>query len=135
MEKKIVKAIKYAFVGQTGERCHLTEGERTALEVKSFLLNNLDVTMTIQSITEQFKVSDKTLESSFKSLFGITPKRFKYLLRLNRAHEDLQLADAQTTNVSDIATKWGFLHFGRFAKEYKALFGVLPSETLNPTPA
>ncbi len=61
--------------------------------------------------------------------------RFKYLLRLNRAHEDLQLADAQTTNVSDIATKWGFSHFGRFAKEYKALFGVLPSETLNLTPA
>ena len=135
MEKKIVKAIKYAFVGQTGERCHLTEGEKTAFEVRSFLLNNLDETMTIQSITEQFKVSDKTLETSFKSLFGITPKRFKYLLRLNHAHEDLQLADAQTTNVSDIATKWGFSHFGRFAKEYKGLFGVLPSETLKPTPA
>jgi len=36
MEKKIVKAIKYAFVGQTGEGCHLTEGEKTALEVRSF---------------------------------------------------------------------------------------------------
>ena len=135
MEKKIVKAIKYAFAGQTGESCHLTEGEKTALEVRSFLLNNLDEMMTIQSITEQFKISDKTLETSFKSLFGITPKRFKYLLRLNRAHEDLQIADAQTTNVSDIATKWGFSHFGRFAKDYKALFGVLPSETLRPAPA
>lgn len=133
MEKKIVKAIKYAFVGQTGERCHLTEGEKTALEVRSFLLNSLEEPITIQSITEQFKISDKTLETSFKSLFGITPKRFKYLLRLNRAHEDLQLADAQTTNVSDIATKWGFSHFGRFSKEYNALFGVLPSETLNLT--
>jgi len=134
MEKKIVKAIKYAFVGQTGESCHLTEGEKTALEVRSFLLNNLDEMMTIQSITEKFKISDKTLETSFKSLFGTTPKRFKYLLRLNRAHDDLQLADAQTTNVSDIATKWGFLNFGRLAKEYKALFGVLPSETLKLTP-
>ncbi len=135
MEKKIVKAIKYAFAGQTGESCHLTEGEKTALEVRTFLLNNLDEMMTIQSITEKFKISDKTLETSFKSLFGITPKRFKYLLRLNRAHEDLQIADAQTTNVSDIATKWGFSHFGRFAKDYKALFGVLPSETLKPVPA
>lgn len=135
MEKKIVKAIIYAFVGQIGESCHLTEGERTALEVRTFLLNALEETMTIQSITEQFKISDKTLESSFKSLFGITPKRFKYLLRLNHAHENLQLADAQTTNVSDIATKWGFSHFGRFAKDYKTLFGVLPSETLKPTPA
>lgn len=40
-------------------------------------------------------------------------------------------ANAQTITVSDIAKKWGFTHLGRFAKEYKALFGVLPSETLN----
>ena len=131
MEQKIIKAIKYAFVGQTGKSCHLTEGEKTALEVRSFLLNSLEETMTIQSITEQFKTSDKTLETSFKSLFGITPKRFKYLLRLNHAHEDLHHADALTINVSDIAIKWGFSHFGRFAQEYKAVFDVLPSQTLN----
>jgi len=130
MEKKILKAIKYAFVGQTGENCHLTEGEKTALEVRSFLLDSLEETMTIQSITEQFNTSDKTLQSSFKSLFGITPKRFLNLLKLNKAHEDLHHADAVTTNVSDIAMKWGFSHFGRFSKEYNALFDVLPSETL-----
>ncbi len=134
MEKKIVKAIKDAFVGQTGERCHLTEGEKTAFEVRSFLLNSLEESMTIQSIAEQFKVSDKTLESSFKSLLGITPKRFMRLLKLNKAHEDLQLADVQTTNVSDVAMKWGFSHFGRFAKNYKALFRVLPLETLMAVP-
>jgi len=134
MEKKIVKAIKDAFVGQTGEVSHLTEGEKTAFEVKSFMLNSLEETMTIQSITEQFKVSYTTLESSFKSLFGITPKHFIVMLKLNHVHEDLQLADKQTTNVSDIATKWGFSHFGRFSKDYKALFGVLPLETLMAAP-
>ena len=133
MENKIVKAIKTSFAGQTGKKCHLTEGEKTAIEVKSFLLNALEETMTIQNITEQFQVSDKTLETSFKSLFGITPKHFIELLKLNHAHKDLQLSDKETTNVSDIATKWGFLHFGRFAKDYKSLFGVLPSETLTLT--
>jgi len=131
MEKKIVRAIKYSLVGQTSKRCHLTEGEKTALEVRSFLLNSLEETMTIQSIVEQFRTTDKTLENSFKSLFGITPKRFMKLLKLNHAHEDLHHANEQTTNVSGIATKWGFSHFGRFSKEYKGLFGVLPSETLN----
>ena len=135
MEKKIIKAIKYSFERQTGERFNLTEGEKTALEVRSFLLDSLEETMTIQSIVEEFKTSDKTLENSFRSLFGITPKRFMDLLKLNRAHEDLHHADTQTTNVSAIATKWGFSHFGRFAKEYKRLFGVLPSETLNLAPA
>jgi len=131
MEKKIIKSIKYAFSGQTGEGCHLTEGEKTALEIRTFLLDSLEETMTIQSIVERFQISDKTLQNSFMSLFGITPKHFINLLKLNRAHEDLQHANAQETNVSDIAIKWGFSHFGRFSKDYKSLFNALPSETLS----
>jgi AraC-like DNA-binding protein len=132
-EGRIVKAINCSFEGQTGETCHLTEGEKTALEVRSFLLNSLEETMSVKSIVEQFNLSEKTLQNSFKSLFGITPKRFMKILKLNKAHEDLLHADALTTNVSDIAIKWGFCNFGRFSKEYKALFQVLPSERLNLT--
>ena len=133
-QKRIVTAMQDAFEGQSGEVAQLTKGEQTALEVKSFLHDSIDEKVGIQSITEQFEVSDKTLETSFKSLFGLTPKQFITILKLNKAHEDLQLANAQTTNVSNIATKWGFSNFGRFAKDYKALFGVLPSETLTIVP-
>ena len=133
MEGRIIKAIKCSFEGQTGEACHLTEGEKTALEVRSFLLNSLEETMSIQSIAKQFNVSEKTLLNSFRSLFGITPKRFMKILKLNKAHEDLRHADALKTNVSNIAIKWGFCNFGRFSKDYKALFNVLPSERLNLT--
>ena len=133
MEKKIVDAIRDVFTGQRGEECHLTEGEQTAFEVKDFVLDSLEEKMTIQSILEQFDVSYKTLENSFKSLFGITPKHFIELLKLNRAHKDLCQIDAGATNISDIASRWGFSHFGRFSEKYKALFGVLPSETLMAT--
>jgi AraC family ethanolamine operon transcriptional activator len=30
----------------------------------------------------------------------------------------------------DIALRWGFLEFGRFAREYSRLFKELPSHTL-----
>lgn len=130
MEEKIVNAIKDCLSKQTGVIPPLTEGEKTALEVRKFLLDSLKDSITIQSIVEDFNISDKTLQNSFKSLFGITPKHFMILLKLNCAHEDLQHSDAYTTNVSNIAIKWGFSHFGRFAKDYKSLFGVLPSETL-----
>lgn len=130
LEKKITQAIKDSLNGQTGNITPLTKGEITAFEVKDFLLDSLKENMSIQSISDQFNVSDRTLSNSFKSLFGMTPKHFIKLLKLNHAHEDLQFADPKKTTVSDIALKWGFLHFSRFAKEYKSLFDVLPSETL-----
>ncbi|HEY9130099.1 MAG TPA: helix-turn-helix domain-containing protein, partial [Sulfurovum sp.] len=130
LEKKITQAIKDSLNAQTGHTANLTKGEITAFEVKDFLLDSLKENISIATLSNQFNVSDRTLSNSFKSLFGITPKHFIKLLKLNHTHEDLQLADPTTTNVSDIALKWGFLHFSRFAKEYKSLFGVLPSETL-----
>ena len=134
MENKIIDTLKHVLYKQTGEDCTLTQGEKVAFEIKSCLLDSLEDAKSIQDIAKKFKVSEKTIESSFKTLFGITPKRFIKLLKLNHAHKDLQLANVQTTNVSDIAIKWGFSHFGRFSSDYKSLFGVSPSIILNQTP-
>lgn len=134
IEKKIINAIKSSFEGQSGEKSHLTKGELTAMEVKLFLRDSIDEDITIQSITRQFNVSYQTLETSFKSLFGMTPKHFISLLKLNEAHKDLKINNSQTTNVSDIAYKWGFSHLGRFSQDHKSLFGILPSEVLRQTP-
>ena len=119
LEKKITQAIKDSLHGQTGYITSLTKGEIKAFEVKDFLLGSLHENISIQSISDQFNVSDRTLSNSFKSLFGMTPKHFIKLLKLNHTHEDLQLADPKTTNVTNIAMKWGFSHLGRFSNEYR----------------
>jgi len=117
MEETIVEAVKQSLEGQRGESSSLTKGEETAFKIKSYLLDSLEETMNIHSIAEKFELSEKTIENSFKSLFGITPKRFIRLLKLNHAHKDLEQANTQTVNVSYIALKWGFAHFGRFASD------------------
>jgi transcriptional regulator GlxA family with amidase domain len=53
-------------------------------------------------------------------------------LRLQRVGDEL--ADASRTRssaaVTTAASRWGFVHLGRFAQQYRQLFGEPPSQTL-----
>ncbi len=104
----------------------LTNGEKKAFEARDYILGELENRVNVSLLSERAKTSDKTMQSSFKALFGFPPKRFIHLMRLNLAHRDL--TQNRELKVSDISLKWGFKNFGRFAKEYKKIFGVLPSK-------
>jgi AraC family ethanolamine operon transcriptional activator len=49
---------------------------------------------------------------------------------MNLAQRALRDAAPGTTSVTEVATEYGFWPFGRFAGEYKSLFGEAPSATL-----
>jgi AraC family ethanolamine operon transcriptional activator len=51
-------------------------------------------------------------------------------MQLNAARRDLRMARDRSERISDIAMRWGFLHLGRFAEEYRLLFGERPTDTL-----
>lgn len=71
-----------------------------------------------------------TLNRAFVEEFGLSPKAYISALRLNQVRKDLVSEDF-AGNVSDAANRWGFWHMGQFAKDYRKLFGYLPSEHLN----
>jgi AraC-like DNA-binding protein len=56
----------------------------------------------------------------------------RYLNRrtLHQARRALRAADPTVTTVTEIATQFGVWQLGRFARDYRYLFGELPSETL-----
>jgi transcriptional regulator GlxA family with amidase domain len=61
---------------------------------------------------------------------GVGPKRYLQLRRLHLSRRTLRLASADAVTVTEVATRYGFWHFGRFANEYQSLFGEPPSSTL-----
>jgi len=108
----------------------LTRGETIALKIRDRVYRHMDGKINIEMFAKEYSVSDQTLQNAFKSLFGFTPKKFLQLLKLNLVHRDLLESDSQTSSVQAIASKWGFVHLGRFAQAYATLFEEKPSQTL-----
>jgi AraC-like DNA-binding protein len=76
-------------------------------------------------------VPDRTLRHCCHKHLGMGPKKYLLLRRLNLAQLALRTTTPDITTVTEIATRYGFWHFGRFSAAYRSVFGELPSVTLN----
>jgi AraC-like DNA-binding protein len=85
----------------------------------------------IAEICKTIGVSDRTLEVCCQEQLGMGPKRYLLLRRLHLAWRALREAAPDATTVTEVATRYGFWHFGRFAGEYRSLLGESPSATLH----
>jgi len=129
-ENKIRKILVKLIEEQTPLSPALTRGEEIALDIRDQVYSHMDGKISIESLARQHQISEKTLQNSFKSLFGFRPKHFLRLLKLNHVNNELINLDPKICTVSEIAFKWGFTHMGSFSRYYTDLFGENPSQTL-----
>lgn len=80
--------------------------------------------VTVEELCRRLGVSRRALQYCFLETLGIPPSTYLRAVRLNGARRAIKCA----TSVADAATLWGFWHLGRFARDYKLMFGELPSE-------
>jgi AraC-like DNA-binding protein len=85
--------------------------------------------ITVGHLTDVSGVSARTLFEGFRRFRDTTPMALLRAVRLERTRAELG-APHSTENVAAVAFKWGFVHLGRFAKDYRKRFGELPSDTL-----
>lgn len=86
--------------------------------------------LTTEQLAAAVCVSVRSLQRGFRSTFGMSPTEFLRSTRLRRARADLLASDPASSSVTAVATRWGFLHLGRFSQAYRQAFGESPSETL-----
>ncbi len=83
---------------------------------------------TMPELCRAAGVSLRTLEYAFREHVGMTPVQYLKVYRLNQVRQ--MLRRGQTRTVADAANAWGFWHMGKFAGDYRGLYGVNPSADL-----
>jgi len=94
-----------------------------------FIHANIHRPLTVIDIAEAVGISVRSLQAGFRQFKDTTPVAYLRRLRLQTAHTELSSPE-NTLPVREVALKWGFTQMGRFAAQYRGMFGVSPSETV-----
>lgn len=81
---------------------------------------------TLLQVCQQVGASRRKLELCFQEVLGTSPARYLRAVRLNGVR---RLLRGGAPSVQQAAEQWGFFHLGQFARDYRAQFGELPSQT------
>jgi len=107
--------------------------QRALRKAVDYIRTHSNSHITINTLCQETQVSARTLQHAFLEHFGLSPKAYLQVQRLNDAHKELFTSSPLDVRIADAAHRQGFWHMGQFASDYKRLFGELPSETLRKT--
>lgn len=84
----------------------------------------------VDAISVSLGCTSRALQIAFRNVLGVTPLQYILALRLQRVRRALLRPNGEEIGVTKSAAEHGFLHFGRFAAQYRRMFGERPSDTL-----
>jgi len=103
---------------------------RLVREAEEYMMAHIDQPLTLKELCQALHVSVRPLFYGFQEVFCVSPMEYLKIQRLQHVRQQLKLADPKTKSVMEIAQRYGFWSAGHFARDYKVMFGELPSETL-----
>ncbi|MDX8523018.1 helix-turn-helix domain-containing protein [Mesorhizobium sp. MSK_1335] len=106
---------------------------RQACAAEEFIHAHIGEEIPVIRLCKEIGVSRRQLEYAFRATFAVSPQEFIRTLRLNEARRQLTIARAHGLSVTRVAMEVGITHLGRFAANYRLLFGESPKETFHRT--
>ena len=122
----LIEAHRHDYAGRLG-RAVAAPRPRHLRVAEDLIEGRLAGNVTLDEVAEKAGISTRGLQMEFRAHRGKTPLEFWRDLRLKRAHQDLMAGQG---SVTEVALRWGFAHFGRFAETYRRTYGLSPRDTL-----
>jgi len=101
------------------------------VKVRKYLDDNIHFNITISEMSKALNIGKRQLQNAFKINYGMTPKKYMQMIRLNAVYKELRQVEVDEVTVTEVAYKYDFIHLSYFTKQYKQLFSETPSCTLN----
>jgi AraC-like DNA-binding protein len=98
--------------------------------VRDYMREHSHRRIRLVELCEVSGLSRRGLEYLFQDLMGVRAKTFLLQSRLWGVRRELLAAEPSHGLVKRCALNWGFWHLGRFAADYRMLFGESPSTTV-----
>lgn len=103
--------------------------EKIVRRAEDYFMSAYPEQPSLLSLCQASGVGKNALYSAFQSLFDESPVSYFRKRRFSSARRALARSPGERGAVKRIALDSGFTEFGRFAVEYRLLFGELPSDT------
>ena len=136
---ELEQAVQIAFLYASRHAfSHLLENQESmpapwvVRRIEEFIEAHWQEPITIDRLAAEAGVSARAIFRAFERSRGYSPMAFAKTIRLKRAREIL-MSGEPGVNVTATAFKSNFASPSRFAKDYRDVFGELPSETLSRT--
>jgi AraC family ethanolamine operon transcriptional activator len=87
--------------------------------------------LTAPELAQRLGIAERTLRLVCRQTLGLGPARYLKLRQLRLARRQLRDRRHSAQTVTELLSSLGIWQFGRFAGEYKAIYGELPSQTFH----
>jgi AraC family ethanolamine operon transcriptional activator len=132
LEQQLIEALVEGFAKGSAVAAAPATRERreVAFRFEALLQAEPERAFRTEEICAALGISAQSLHLSCEEQLGMQPIEYVRRRRMQLVHRALRRGNSETASIADLARRYGFRGPGRFAADYRALYGELPSATL-----
>lgn len=126
LNRQIIGTVLDCLSGDTDRPVRVVKHWDTVTQIRDLVKSNPQGPRTVAELTVELGVSRRTLQNACRDILDVSPVQYLRSLRLSEVRQAIETA----SSVTDVATEYGFWHLSYFSRDYRAMFGEIPSKTL-----